>query len=259
MKGRCLIYICLIFSFLPKISQSKTIDSLIENPIQLSQDFLYAARTGDSTAQYISKLKSLDENKLANVLTTDVEKIAFWLNIYNGFTQVILSKDPDQYKTRGAFFSSKQIEIAGQLMSLDLIEHGILRRSKVKWAEGYLNKLFSSKFERKFRVKKLDYRIHFALNCGAKSCPPIAFYEPEKLNSQLDIAVKTYLEGECEYNKTASTVKVPALMGWFRGDFGGKSGIRKILIKNGIIPKESEPKIEFKTYDWTLYLNNYKS
>ncbi|MET4080383.1 hypothetical protein ABIB40_000323 [Pedobacter sp. UYP30] len=258
MRGIYLSALCLIVISISAFSQEKTSDSTLQNPVKTSQDFLYAARTGDSTAQYITTLKNLDEDMLAADLDTDAKKIAFWLNIYNGFTQVILSKNPDQYKTRGAFFSSKQIEIASSLMSLDFIEHGILRHSKVKWAEGYLGKLFPSKLEKKYRVKKLDYRIHFALNCGAKSCPPIAFYEPNNLNSQLNVAVKTYLNGECEYDKSTNTVKVPALMGWFRGDFGGKSGIRKILAKNEIIPQGTKPKITFKTYDWTLYLNNYK-
>ncbi|GAA4196192.1 hypothetical protein GCM10022289_01530 [Pedobacter jeongneungensis] len=227
--------------------------------IKLSQNFLYAAKTGDSTAAYIDSLKNADKNRIAAQLSNDHKKLAFWLNLYNGFTQVLLNKDPDQYKTRGSFFSSKQIDVAGQQLSLDLIEHGILRHSKVKWAEGFLGKAFPSRFEKQFRVDKLDYRIHFALNCGAKSCPPIAFYDPEQLDKQLVVAVKTYLKGEVIYNKVQNTVEVPALMGWFRRDFGGKKGILEVLINYKIIPEGTKPKIHFKKYDWSLYLNNYKS
>ncbi|GGI23834.1 hypothetical protein GCM10008119_09640 [Pedobacter mendelii] len=238
-------------------AQQKTING--PDYIKLSQDFLYAAKTGDSTAAFIDSLKSADQNGLALQLNNEYKKLAFWLNLYNGFTQVILKKDPDQYKTRGSFFSSKQINVAGHQLSLDLIEHGILRRSKVKWAEGFLGKFFPSGFEKQFRVEKLDYRIHFALNCGAKSCPPIAFYEPEQLDKQLNVAVKTYLKGEVIYNKVQNAVEVPALMGWFRHDFGGKKGMLEVLIKNKIIPEGIKPTIRFKKYDWSLYLNNYKS
>ena len=227
--------------------------------IKLSQNFLYAAKTGDSTTDFMDTLKKADQDILAQQLNSDSKKLAFWLNLYNGFTQVILKKNPDQYQTRNSFFSSKQIDVAGQQLSLDLIEHGILRHSKVKWSEGYLGKLFPSGFEKKFRVAKLDYRIHFALNCGAKSCPPIAFYEPEQIDKQLNVAVKTYLKGEVIYSKEANTVEVPALMGWFRHDFGGKKGMLEILIKNKIIPEGTKPTIHFKKYDWSLYLNNYKS
>ncbi|WP_461451672.1 DUF547 domain-containing protein [Mucilaginibacter sp.] len=227
--------------------------------IKLSQNFLYAAKTGDSTTAFMDTLKKADQDILAQQLNSDSKKLAFWLNLYNGFTQVILKKNPDQYQTRNSFFSSKQIDVAGQQLSLDLIEHGILRHSKVKWSEGYLGKLFPSGFEKKFRVAKLDYRIHFALNCGAKSCPPIAFYEPEQIDKQLNVAVKTYLKGEVTYSKAANTVDVPALMGWFRHDFGGKKGMLEILINNKIIPEGTKPTIHFKKYDWSLYLDNYKS
>lgn len=68
----------------------------------------------------------------------------------------------------------------------------------------------------------MDYRTHFALNCGAKSCPPIAFYKPEELNEQLDMAMKVYLQNETTYNQAKNIVELPAIMGWFRRDFGGK-------------------------------------
>jgi len=229
------------------------------NYIQLSQNFLYAARTGDSVQKYLDTLGSAQEKQLADQLLNDEEKFAFWLNIYNGFTQVLLKNNPEKYKSRGAFFSDKQIRIANQLLSLDMIEHGVMRRSKVKWGLGYLNKIFPSRFEKIFRVDTLDSRIHFALNCGAKSCPPIAFYESENIDSQLELAMQTYLAGEIELDTINNVVKLPAIMGWFRGDFGGKNGMLKLLKKNNLINPELSPKIEFKEYDWTLFLNNYKT
>lgn len=227
--------------------------------IHLSQNFLYAAKTGEEIEPYLDSLKKVDEQDLHVQLISDEKKIAFWLNLYNGFTQVLLKKNPEQYKTRNTFFSNRQISVAGQMLSLDDIEHGILRHSKIKWSEGYLGKPFPGAFEKDFRVKKLDYRIHFALNCGAKSCPPIAFYDPEQIEKQLNLAVKTYLKGECEFNQAKNSISVPALMGWFRHDFGGKKGIYQILKQNKIIPAGSHPSIHFNKYNWTLFLNNYKS
>ena len=46
-----------------------------------------------------------------------------------------------------------------------------------------------------------DPRIHFALNCGAVSCPPIAVYEGESLDEQLDIATEGFLEGNTIVDK----------------------------------------------------------
>jgi hypothetical protein len=227
--------------------------------IQLSQDYIYAAKTGESITELSSGLKNVTEQQLRSSLNNDEKKKAFWINIYNGYTQAALKSNPDKYKNRNAFFKSKSIDVANNKISLDKIEHGILRRSKIKWSLGYVNKIFPSALEKKLRVEKVDYRIHFALNCGAKSCPPIAFYNPDDLDTQLDVATKAFLTSECEYNKEQNTVSVPKLMSWFRADFGGKKGILDILKKNLIIPMDANPKIKFKKYDWSLTLNNYRT
>lgn len=237
------------------VSEKMTTNAIVE----LSEQFIYAAKTGTNTTNLTNKLQTLPYDSLLNKLVTDNEKKAFWINIYNGFTHVFLDKNPEQYKNRGRFFGAKQITIAGKLFSLDDIEHGILRRSKIKWSEGYLNKWFPSKTEKDLRVDTLDYRIHFALNCGAKSCPPIAFYNAVKINQQLDIATQAYLIGEADYYANKNTLQLPTLMSWFRHDFGGKKQMLKLVKKLGIVPADKQPKIHFKKYDWNLYLNNFKS
>lgn len=227
--------------------------------VALSQQFMYAAKTGGNTNAMAGELKDISLNKLVSQLQSDNEKKAFWINIYNGYTQLILKKNPGKYQSRNKFFKSKQIDIAGKKISLDEIEHGILRRSKIKLSLGYLNKLFPGEREKKLRVDTLDYRIHFALNCGAKSCPPIAFYNAENLDQQLDLATKAYITGESTYDATKNTVYLPALMGWFRRDFGGKKGMKKIIKKIDLIPGSIDPKIKFKKYDWSLFLDHYKT
>ena len=227
--------------------------------VQLSQEFMYAAKTGDETAGFVTSLSNLTMGELISTIKTDDDKRAFWINLYNAYTQAALKKNPEQYKSRNKFFGNKSIKVAGQSFSLDDMEHGILRRSKIKWSLGHFNKLFPGKTEKALRVDRLDYRLHFALNCGAKSCPPIAFYKPEDINQQLDLATKAYLRSEAEYDETTNTVKLPTLMSWFRRDFGGKKGMIKLLQQLSIVPSDKRPKIKFKTYDWTLYLQNYKS
>ena len=226
--------------------------------VQLSQDFMYAAKTGEQTTSFITSLKDLSMDELTATITNDNEKKAFWINLYNAYTNTALKNNPDQYSNRGKFFGNEFIEIAGKKFSLDGIEHGILRRSKIKWSLGYFNKLFPNKIEKRLRVDKLDYRLHFALNCGAKSCPPIAFYKSETIDQQLDLATKAYLTGEAEYDAVTNIVKLPTLMSWFRRDFGGKKKMIELLKQLSIIPVDKNPKVKFKSYDWTIYLENYK-
>ncbi len=224
--------------------------------VRLSQDFIYAAKTSNDTESYLSQLSALPYSSLEN-LSSDRDKKAFWINVYNGYTQAALQSDPDRYKKRSEFFKAKALVVAGQKFSLDDIEHGVLRHSKVKWSLGYFNKLFPSGKEKDLRVDKVDYRIHFALNCGAKSCPPIAFYNNETLDAQLDLATKAYLTSEVSYDPAGNIVYLPKLMSWFRADFGGKKGMKKILRQHQVIPPGADPRIKFKDYDWTLSLNNY--
>ena len=223
-----------------------------------SQDFLYAARAGAPVDSFLRLLAAAPEDSLRTELSDDHKRLAFWINIYNAVNQSTLRQNPDLYQDRNAFFKMKLITIAGHPLSLDDIEHGILRRSKNKLSLGYLNKWFPGKFEKKFRVDRLDYRIHFALNCGARSCPPIAFYDAAKIDEQLQTAMTGHLRIESDYDSVHNTVAVTAFMGWFRADFGGKRGIRKLLRNAGVIPADRSPKIVFKKYDWKLYLDNFK-
>ncbi len=227
--------------------------------VALSQDFIYAAKTGDPVEAMLLQFKELSFDTLQNGLKNDDDKKAFWINAYNGFTQALLKKDPAAYKNRRKFFTSKQAEIAGKKFSLDNMEHGILRRSKIKWSLGHFGKLFPGKTEKALRVDSLDYRIHFALNCGAKSCPPIAFYDPSNISTQLDVASTAYLTGEVIYDKEKNTVGLPAIMGWFRRDFGNKKKMIRLLKDKGIVPEAAHPKIHFNKYDWDLHLNNFQN
>jgi|GEM_PF-95686 len=224
----------------------------------LSQQFIYAAKTSAPTKQLQEQLYNLPYQRLVSDLDSDNKKKAFWINIYNGYTQILLRSDSTLYESRGKFFKAKQIDIAGKVFSLDKIEHGFLRRSKVKWSLGYFNRLFPGKTEKDLRVNKVDYRIHFALNCGAKSCPPIAFYNAAEIDKQLDVASKAYLSGEADYKSTENKVYLPAIMSWFRGDFGGKKHMVTLLHKVGVLPANVNPAVGFKKYDWDLFLENYQ-
>ncbi|PQJ75502.1 hypothetical protein BTO13_09790 [Polaribacter gangjinensis] len=208
-----------------------------------------------------NELKIVSESNLSDLmkqLKTDKEKIAFWVNIYNAFIQISLSENPKLYEDKGTYFSEKRIKIGGEILSFDDIEHGILRKSKVKIGLGYVRKWFRPKWERKLRVENVDWRIHFALNCGAKSCPPVAIYSPENLENELTFMTKAYLEEQTSYDKTSKTASTSVLMSWFRGDFGGKNGAKKILLDYKITPEK--PKyLDFKTYDWTLLLGNFRT
>lgn len=205
---------------------------------------------------YLQELQTMQWQQLQQQLVTDTEKICFWLNVYNAFIQIQLLQNPAAYKNRNSFFFKKSILLAGKLFSFNDIENGILRRSKPIWFLGYITNPFASKWEKQLRVANPDYRIHFALNCGAASCPPILCFTAEKLPEQLALATTHFLSQHTQYHAENNTVYVSKLLSWYRGDFGGLSGVKKLLLQHQLIPAVPVH-IQFTKYDWTLQLQHY--
>lgn len=230
----------------------------------LSMKLLRAVRDGGDAKPITTKLAEVPRDSLAESLDTEEERKAFWLNMYNAYVQILLDENPELLKTRldwfgYNFFSSPQITIAGHKLSLDDIEHGIIRHSKIKLALGYLDKWswFVDDFEERFRLEEVDYRVHFALNCGAASCPKIAIFDPERVDEQLDLVAKQFLENSTTYHKEEGVVEVVKYFSWFRGDFGGVDKVPDILKKYDVIPESANPSVEFKEYDWSVDLGNF--
>jgi hypothetical protein len=239
-------------------TQTQVLAETPVNPVGLSGELLESVRYGVDPSGILKVLAEFKESDLAVGLNDDAAKKTFWINIYNAMVQYRLKQDTSEYVNRGKFFRNRNIVVAGRNLSLDDIEHRMLRRSKVKWSLGYANRWFPSDFEKTFRVEELDWRIHFALNCGAMSCPAIDYYRQHSINEQLDNATTLFLMFETEYDSTANTFTLPKLFKWFRKDFGGKAGIYSILEKGEYIPEGSKPKLVYKPYDWTLSVSNFR-
>ena len=247
-----LLFSLLLFLF------SGLVFSQSSNYARLSTEFLQGIINKENPQPYIDRISNLDLKLLAKELDTDNKTKAFWINIYNAYIQVILNEQPALFENRNDFFKKDQIIVGGQAVSFDLIEHGIIRGSKVKLSMGYLKDPFASDFEKNFRVNETDGRIHFALNCGAKSCPKVAVYTPENLDNELDAIARQFLQATTTYDAKTNTAHVSTLFSWFRGDFNDRGGIVGYLTEYGAIPESAaKPSLKFKDYDWTLDLGNF--
>jgi hypothetical protein len=224
--------------------------------LALSERLLLATKRDNPADDLQATLRSLNGQQLADALDTDSEKKAFWINVYNAYVQLELRENPDRYD-KNSFFGERFVPVAGREFTLDEIEHGILRGSKWKYGLGYIPHPFPGEFEKRHRVEECDWRLHFALNCGAKSCPPIASYSADRIDDQLDTAAHSYLSQEVEYDANAGRVHIPRLCLWYRGDFGGKSGIVSLLREFDQIPGEASPRLKHKEYDWSLALDRF--
>ncbi len=251
---RRFLIILIYFLFLPfGECQSSTLDL-----VRYSGDLIYSLEKEVNVAKQLERLKIVSLSDAIKSLNTDEKKLAFWINIYNAFIVIRLREDPDQYQDKGSFYKKEQIPIFGLNLSFDQVEHGILRRSEYKYFLGYLKRFFVSDWEKALRVDKKDGRIHFALNCGAKDCPPIDLYEYKTVNAQLDANSKRYLKIKSDYDSDKSHVKTTPLFKWFIGDFGGSEGVRKYLQRYEIYPEGKEVKVTVNDYDWTLSVGDFK-
>ncbi|MEF8882401.1 MAG: DUF547 domain-containing protein, partial [Halapricum sp.] len=62
---------------------------------------------------------------------------------------------------------------------------------------------------------------------------------------------ESYLQQEVAYDPDAGVVRVPRLMLWYRGDFGGGAGILDILREYGSLPDGVHPTVRYREYDWS--------
>lgn len=240
--------------------------AVLTKPMQvqhLAQDFLLRLKKEEEVQEHLDLLAALDRNELAKTLATDDKRKAFWINLYNGFNLYFMRAKPGvnaHSKSRMKHFLRRQIRVAGMRLSLMDIENGILRRSKVWWGLGYIPRFRVTSFEKAMRVNELDARLHFALNCGAVSCPPIRFYSPESIDMELELATKSYLLNEVRGGKgdESSTLFVSSLFRAYRGDFKSRGGIMPFIRAYKELP-EQKWKIKFITWDSATDLGDFAS
>lgn len=225
--------------------------------IDLSQELLSKLRAKQDVTSTIGRLAELTPQDLKAELDTRDKQLAFWINIYNGMVQYLLTNQPALWEKRGKFFSGSRIILAGKLLSLEDIEHGIIRGGEGKLGLGYVPKLFPSKFERTFCIPKGDPRVHFALNCGAIDCPPVEIYDPQNIADRLDHRTRVYLKKHSAISADGHLVTTP-LFSWFKGDYNTYGGVDDFLVHFGILTEENKKiKRKYKAYDWTLATNVY--
>lgn len=229
------------------------INPMADSILKLSGELLYKVKIKADSKEVEKALSVLTYNQLFKGLNNDAAKKTFWVNMYNAWYQILAIR---LNKTRPKIFTEKLIPIAGLSLSLDDIEHGILRKYRWKWSMGYLPQFLPQKAIKELAVDSIDYRIHFALNCGAKSCPPIAFYRYDKIEQQLDMATVAFIKGESEIDESKKRITTSKILSWFKGDFGGSNGIRALMTK--VFQRDfTGYSIQFNEYNWDKDLGNF--
>ena len=156
--------------------------------------------------------------------------LAFWINAYNANTIKLILKNYPVKSIKdinnGKPWDLQWIKIGGKTYSLNNIENDIIR-SQYK-----------------------DARIHFAVNCAAKSCPPLAnkAFTESNINSMLDARAKNFINSGMN-DISASSATVSKIFDWYKADFGN---VITFINKYSNVNLNANATINYKEYDWSL-------
>lgn len=170
------------------------------------------------------------------------EQFAFYVDSYNAWTiKLILGAYPGikSIKDLGNIFKTpwqkKIVRINGEVITLDDVEHKILR----------------AQFK--------DPRVHFAVNCASKSCPPLISepYRGSDLSQQLDDSTRAFINDPKSNYLKGNKLYVSKVFKWFPEDFDDDIVGFFLLHAEGDFKKELEArkdkiKIKYLHYDWSL-------
>ncbi|MFQ5755472.1 MAG: DUF547 domain-containing protein [Acidiferrobacterales bacterium] len=188
--------------------------------------------------QYIARLAALPISTYNRK-----EQRAYWINLYNALTvKIILDHYPIKSirKIKPGLFSigpwgQKLVTVEGQQLSLDDIEHRILRPI---WR---------------------DPRIHYAVNCAAISCPSLQeeAFTGSNVDALLTHAALAYINIPYGVQINNGRLVVSSLYRWYKEDFGGNDeGVIRHLRQYARPPLAASlrdiKKISNDRYDWGL-------
>jgi len=200
----------------------------------------YQGFASDST-QFNSYLALLQSHYPNPETWTNEERLAYWINAYNAFTvQIVLDHYPvASIKDIGPMLSVplinsvwdiEFISIEGQGLTLNDIEHGILRK---KFGEP---------------------RIHFAINCASASCPNLLnrAYTPEKLEEQLQQQTVAFINDPSKNKLAEGKIEISSIFNWFGGDFKEGQTLLQYIQRYSQVPIADDAEVNFLDYDWSL-------
>lgn len=202
--------ILLLFTLFNKMTPLNfTWDSLLQKYVDNQGRVAYGRWRQESLLeleQWLTDMSAVDLQKLARA-----EAIATLLNLYNALTiRQVLHQYPIesiQPQLLGIpnwlaflrFFTRTVYSLNGQSLSLNNIEHDILRQ------------------------QFLDPRIHFALVCASLGCPLLrpAAYGPDTLAEQLAEDCDRFINNpdKVRYDAASRTLYCSKIFKWYKADF----------------------------------------
>lgn len=206
---------------------------------------------GGDIYEFISFIETADLKKCS-----EAEREAFWINAYNAhMIRMVLARPQMKQVSEDFKLFGEQFKVANQKLSLNDIEHRVLRSNTKKGGpiEGV-------------SLKEFDPRLHFALVCGAIDCPKLLnrAYTSQNLESVLQSNAVNFANSPKHVRVEGETLFMSSLMKWYAEDFAKLGGVASMLTSLVDINRRADAqqivekiktdypdKTQFR-YDWTL-------
>lgn len=204
-------------------------DGLLKQNVNSSGKVNYTGMKSSLT-QIESYIKQLESFTNLSDLNRN-EKLAYWINLYNAATvRLIVQHYPVKSITDisgGKPWDKKVVTIGSKQYTLNQIENDIIR----------------PRFN--------EPRIHFAVNCAAKSCPKLmnSAFTADKLNYQLTKQAKAFINGS-KNEISANKIAISKIFEWYAEDFG--SSVIDFINKYSTTKVDGSATVEYKEYNWDL-------
>jgi hypothetical protein len=198
-------------------------------------DYAGVAAERAALRRYLASLSAVKEAEFD--AWSRAEQMAFLINAYNAYTvEKILTRYPeirsiwDFGKVFGNPFRDEFFSLLGARMSLDGIEHGILRK---RYAEP---------------------RVHYAVNCASVGCPMLReeAYVAARLEKQLEEQALRFLSDRSRNRYRDARLEVSKIFDWFKEDFEPREQYFQRYAAALGVPSGAAPRLSFLDYDWSL-------
>ena len=179
-------------------------------------------------------------------LTRD-EQLAYWINLYNINVVALIAEN---YPTKSIRALSTDPVIRLNVFKKDIVPFG---RGKIS-----LNDVENDRVREGFR----DPRIHFAINCAARSCPPIrpTPYTGAGLSAQLDDQVRKFVSRggvRVEQRNGKTVVHTTKIMDWFADDFEKWGGGRLVFLQR-YLPEDKRRVLDAAGKNVSIFYDDYE-
>ena len=140
-------------------------------------------------------------------------------------------------------FNMISYEVGDDIFSLTELEHNIIR-ANMSSPSGFVSKFVLPKsVYKKHALKKGDFRINFAINCGSISNPEkVQVFTPEDLDAQLDTAAKDYLKA-AKVSSSGKILTLPKICQWYSNDFGRGRSVDVVRLSAEYLSEDDENRL----------------